>query len=321
MKDVVKVSLVQFAPRWFAREENAERMRSFAEREAESGTELIVFPEAANIGYFNAEVGSPIAYDSTISFVDFAAKYVKAAEPIPGPTTDTLTEVCKRYGVYITVGIVQSHPVVKATLYNSAALIGPQGVMGVYHKMHLAQNEKLFFYPGNTCEVYATDLGNIGMTVCYDGRFPEISRILALKGAEIICSMWAMSGAAMELIAYLGNLKYRAYTRAQENGLYYLACNRSGKEGDQTFLGRSAIAGPSGEIIAASETDDEEVIKAKLENEKLVRYRVRQTIFRDRRPELYYPIVEPLSQPNHPPTKTPGEAPQAQLSKEEDDAR
>lgn len=294
MKDKVKVSLIQFAPQWFQPENNAQRMRDFAEKEAQKGAELIVFPETSNIGYITPLVaGEATSFAPGVSAVEFAAKYVKASEPIPGPTTELLGEVSSQYNVYIVAGMSQLHPVIPATIYNSAVLIGPSGVVGVHHKVNTALHEKDLFYPGTTLDVYRTDLGNIGMLVCYDGRFPENARVLALKGAEIICSVWAIPN--LGKLINVHNLKYRAYTRAQENGCYFLACNRTGTEGDKVYMGHSAIAEPNGDIIAYADSDKEEVITAELYNEEVVKYRVSFTIFRDRRPDLYSLITAPPS--------------------------
>jgi predicted amidohydrolase len=297
MKEEVKVSLVQFATEWLQLEKNVERMRAFAESEAKAGQELIVFPELANIGYVTPFMpGDPVCFEGA-TFTELAAKYVRAAEPIPGPTTDALNEVTRKYGVYVVVGMAQKHPAVTGTVYNSAALIGPNGVIGVYHKMHAALNEKHFFYPGNTSDVFKTDLGNIGLQICYDIRFPELSRILALKGAEIICCVWAVPIAEGVAIPDVDSFKHRSYTRAQENGLYFLSCNRAGEMGSMRFLGHSAVAAPNGKLIAVSESSDEEVLRAVLKEEDLINYRSTLNVFRDRRPELYWPICAPLSEP------------------------
>jgi len=158
--------------------------------------------------------------------------------------------------------------------------------------MHIPLNEKYYFCPGDTAEVYQTDLGNIGMAVCYDNRFPELPRILALKGAEIICSIW--NKASTKDGDPMTN-KYLAHVRAQENGNYYLACSRAGKEGDTVFLGHSAMAQPDGGIIAYSDSEEEAVLTAELHNEEIVKFRAWLGVFHDRRPEKYSLITEPMS--------------------------
>ncbi len=283
-------------------------MTQFIEAEAKAGQELIVFPELANIGSLTPVMpGDPIGIKGMTN-AQFASTYMRAAETIPGPTTETISEVTKKYGVYVVVGMAQKHPVIPATLYNSAALIGPKGVIGVYHKMHVPLIEKLYFYAGNESDVFETELGNIGLEVCYDGRFPELSRILALKGAEIICCVWAVHTIphmASAVLPGVDTLYHRAYVRAQENGLFFISANRSGHEGDSPFLGHSAIAGPNGSLLAVSETDKEEVLRAVLKEADLINYRGTLSLFRDRRPELYGPICAPLSESYDPNTIIP----------------
>ena len=294
MRDKVKVTLVQFAPVWLKRQENAERMKNFADKAAGEGAQLIVFPELANIGYIvpvqPGQVSKP-----ELNSAEFATKYIRAAEPIPGPTTELLAKVARKHEVYVVVGIAQLHPTIPMTLYNSAALIGPSGVIGIQHKMHLPAQERHYFCPGNTAEVYSTDLGNIGMAICYDGRFPEMIRVLALKGAEIICTIWAVPK-AKEIIGTFDSLKYRAHTRANENLVYFIACSRSGREGNTEFIGRSAVAAPNGEVIAFCDSEEETTLTAELYNDELIKARTLLNVFSDRRPEMYSIISRQLSQ-------------------------
>jgi omega-amidase len=296
MKETVKASMVQFASEWLQPDMNARRMTTFAEAEARAGQDLIVFPELSNTGYITPlEVEEPCGYPGK-TYSEFAAAYMRAAETVPGPTTDALCEVTRKYGAYVVVGMAQKHPVIPFSLYNSAVLIGPRGIIGVHHKMHIPLNEKQFFYPGNTADVFKTELGTIGMQVCYDGRFPEITRLLALRGAEIVCSVWCVP-AIFTVPDAENSLKYRTYTRAQENGIYFISCNRSGTEGKTVMLGRSVVSAPDGSSIAISQTSDEEVIRVELTEERLLKYRSKLSIFRDRRPELYGEICRPLSEP------------------------
>jgi predicted amidohydrolase len=296
MKASVKASLVQFSSEWLQTERNAARMKALAETEAKAGQELIVFPELSNTGYITpVEVEEPCGFPGK-TYAEFAAAYMRASETVPGPTTDALCEVARKYGVHVVVGIAQKHPVIPFTLFNSAVLIGPAGILGVHHKVHIPLNEKQYFYPGNSIETFKTELGTIGMQVCYDGRFPEITRVLALKGAEIVCSLWCVP-AIFTVPDAENSLKYRSYTRAQENGLYFLSCNRTGTEGKTVMLGRSVACAPDGAAIAASTTSEEEAVRAELTEERLLRYRSKLSIFRDRRPELYGEICRPLSEP------------------------
>ncbi len=300
MKEQVRASVVQFATEWLNLEKNIERMCAFVAAEAAEGSELIVFPELADIGYI-----TPVApggdLDCEMSYQEFCERYVRAASPIPGPATDALSEMTRRHGVYVVVGLAQRDATIPGTLYNSGALIGPSGVIGVHHKVHLPFNEKLFFYPGNTAEVWKTELGNIGIAVCYDGRFPEFPRVLAVKGAEIICNIWAISSGVSDVSPGDDTLKHRAYTRAQENGLYYINCNRAGVQGKTKFAGRSAVGAPNGNLIGCSETAEEDVVRVTLSESDLIGYRSYLNVYRDRRPDMYGVLCRPLSQAYVPP--------------------
>lgn len=314
MKEEVKISVVQFASEWLQPEVNRQRMKSFVETEAKQGAELIVLPELVNTGYISpVGVGQPVGFED-MDFTQFASRFWRAAEPIPGPTTEALSEVTRRYGVYVVLGMAQHHPVIRGTLYNSGVLIGPRGVIGVHHKMHIPLEEKHFFYPGNTSEVFQTELGNIGIVICYDARFPELSRVLTLKGAEIICNMLVIpltTGLKIVVPDAENYLIHRGFTRAQENGVYFISASLPGREGKTQFLGHSCIAAPNGETIVASQTTEEDVIRATLTEERLINFRTAMNLLLDRRPEMYSTICKPLSEPFRPAAVTPSEAEQA----------
>jgi len=297
MKEEVKVSVVQMTSEWLQPERNIRRMNEFIDSEARAGQELIVFPELATVGCITPSMpGDPVGLKG-MTYAEFAASYVRAAETIPGPATEAISELTRRYGIYVVIGMAERHPVIPTTLYNSGVLIGPRGIIGVHHKMHLPLNEKLLFCAGNESEVFKTELGNIGVEVCYDGRFPELSRILALKGAEIICCIWNITASLGAVTPAQDSLYHRAYVRAQENGVFFVNANGSGYQGDMRLTGHSAIAAPNGTLLAVSESDQEEVIRTVLKEEMLITYRSVLNIFRDRRPELYGEICAPLSAP------------------------
>lgn len=284
MKDNVKVSVVQFAPDWLNPEHNAERMASFSEEEANRGADLILFPELSNLGYISPSHGLEL---------DFAMRYAALAETIPGPTTRLLGEVAERRGLHIVVGMAERHPTITGVLWNSAVLIGPSGkILQVQHKVHIPAGEKHYFSPGSGFAVTETELGRIALSVCYDGRFPESSRVMALKGAEIVCSLWARHGVPGQVNAEAGH--HLAFVRAHESSLFYLFCNRVGTENGNAFLGHSAIGAPNGELLAASPTSDEEVIRADLRGETIASARTYFSLYRDRRPDTYDILAEPI---------------------------
>jgi predicted amidohydrolase len=279
----VNVSLVQLASKHLDREANAARMAEFVLEEGrDHGADLVVFPELASTGYVEAHPDAA-----------FGKALQEQSEPIPGPTTAALGEAARASGTHVVAGISELHPRIPHVLLNAAVLIDPAGeVVGVQRKVHACLAEKNYYGEGDSIEVFDTALGRIGINVCYDARFPEVARVQALAGAEIIVSIWAsfVQGGKVPVTS----IQERTATRAMENAVYFLGCNRSGDEGPRHFYGRSAVAAPSGELIAISETDEEEAVRAELTPEALAAQRAYLTIFRDRRPELYGPITGPL---------------------------
>jgi omega-amidase len=284
MKEQVQVSAVQFDSVWLDREANARRMAEFVETEAkEHGAGLVVFPELATTGYVRPHLSDP----------DFTRRFYEQCEPIPGPTTELLGEVARKHGTHVIVGISQTHEKIPHVLCNSAALIGSDGkVVGVYQKLHAALEEKDYFVAGNTMGVHETELGRIAMNICYDVRFPELARAQALQEADLIVAVWAMYEQPGK--APSDSIIIRCRMRAKENLVYFVGCNRSGREGDKAYFGRSIIAGPDGEVIAKSDTDAEEVLRGTLTDQALQEQRARHSYLADRRPELYGAIVQPL---------------------------
>jgi len=292
LKDRVNVSMVQFAPEWLATSKNGERMRDYATREAKDGADLIIFPETSNVGHITPLLpGDPMEFSGVTGFPQFFQKYVQASEPVPGPTTRLLGSVAREYGVYIIVGISELHPVIPATLFDSAVLLGPHGLVGVQRKLHLNGGEKLFFSLGGSIRVHATSLGNIGLIVGYDVWFPEVSRILAVKGAEILCSI--CHGPSLPGVMDEETATNFAAVRSRENTAYFLVCTRAGAEGKYKMVGHSAVSDPTGTIISSADTDQETVTKAELTQEELVKTRGLLAVFRDRKPTLYSAVCEP----------------------------
>jgi len=174
-------------------------------------------------------------------------------------------------------------------LYNSAILIGPRGYVGKYRKMHLFMNEKDYFKPGNVgLPVFDIRLCTIGMLVCFDWIFPEVWRILALKGAEIVChpSNLVLPGLAQKGVPI----------HALTNRVYIVTANRIGTEGDLSFTGLSMIANPKGDILAQASQKREEVriqdIDIAMARDKMITNR--NHLFSDRRPEEYSLLTESI---------------------------
>lgn len=283
----VAISLVQFDAAVLDPGRNLVRMQAFAEEQARSGAKLIVFPELSNTGYieplapgapFSEQAGNP---------TDYALRLYEASEPPGGAYTQMLLEVARAHGVYIVAGLSLRHPVLAGAMFNASMLVGPDGVMGIYHKIHRWHLEKLYFIAGEHVSVQQTPFARIGMQVCYDIRFPEITRALMLGGAEIITNVWASFRPEDQPLEDEQIFLHRAYTRAIENGVFFLSCNRAGRQGHCRYMGRSVVVAPDGKVLAASTSENEDVIQAELDMQAVARYRSSVGLLTDRRPDVY----------------------------------
>lgn len=285
MQDIVRVAVAQIEVEGVKPALNLSKITDTIEKIVnEDKPDLVIFPELSNSGYVKGREQK--------DFTDFSAKYFRVAEKIPGPFTAVLCEYAKKHNIYLILGLLEAHPNIPGTLFNSAVLIDAEGeIIGHYRKVHIPAEEKHYFYPGNKAEVYTTELGNIGLLICADNSFPELPRVLSLKGAEIICAPYARpKGVGADPDLYWRIVSCRAY----ENNNFFIACNRVGKEGDLVFEGRSCICGPQGEFLALSKLETEEIIRADLSAEALLTARIRYSRFRDRRPDLYGILVLPF---------------------------
>ncbi len=279
----ITVAVAQIDPHLGANERNLAHIQQLFEEALAHGAHLTVFPECAISGY---------------GFANLAAGYA-VSETVPGPSTEGLARLCREHrmedggGPYVVVGLLErtGDP---AIIYNSAVLIGPEGVVGTYRKAHLPLlGVDRFTTPGDTgFPVWETEIGRVGMIICYDLRFPEAMRVLTLSGADIIAlpTNWPEgSQNAPQLFTR---------TRALENRVFVLACNRCGEESGFRFFGHSQITDPRGDVLAEA-AGGEELCYAKIDPLKARRKRIilRPGEFEldtigDRRPELYGRITE-----------------------------
>lgn len=232
------------------------------------------------------------------------------AETVPGAAIEALGEKARQHGLTIIAPFYLREP--DGRHYNSAVVIGPDGrlVPGelpgggsvpYFSKVHLPQvatdnfstDEKRWFTPGTEFPIFRTAPGpRIGLLICYDRRFPEAWRALVLAGAEIIfmpacVPAWDAATAASSAEMFVAELR----TRACENLVFVVACNRAGYEqfrGVQTlFFGQSCIIGPGGGLIAQGLANAPCLVRGTVDMEELERARARLPLLRDRRPELY----------------------------------
>lgn len=279
LKNNVIVAAAQIDLQLFDAESNLSVVEAkIKEAKSAKNADLIVFPELASVGY----ISDRDKY--------FGEKYIKSADTIPGVFTDALCELAKSYDIHIICGMTELHPDIPGTLYNSAVLIDRKGkIVGVHRKAQIPGYEKHWFIPATSCDVFETELGKIGIGICYDNQFCEYTRSLAVKGAEILVMLWNMPNFSNspEILYHL------TATRAFENRFYAVSCNRIGENNGMSFFGYSCVADPLGELVATAK-DQEELVYAELDRSMILRERAQMPIFRDRRPDLYGDLVKPL---------------------------
>ncbi len=266
----MRIAFSQFAPELGAVEKNRERLAALLERVE---ADLVVLPELATTGYL------------------FASRedVWRLAEPIPGPTVELLHACAKRRDSYIVLGLAER---AGDRCYNSAVLIGPQGVIGTYRKMHLFHEEKRLFDPGDLgFPVFEIEGVKVGLLICFDHFFPEAARTLALQGAQVIAHPSNL------ILPGVGQLTTRV--RALENRVFWILANRVGTEAcgslRVTFTGCSQIIAPDGSILCEAPPEGENVSVVEISPQQACDKRVTALtdLFADRRPTWYSLLSSP----------------------------
>jgi predicted amidohydrolase len=214
------------------------------------------------------------------------------AEPIPGPTIDRLAERARRHGVYIHAGSILETRPGDPRLYNTTVVLDPDGdVIASYSKIHMfdvvldgvaAYQESATISPGDEIVIAEIDGIPVGLAICYDLRFPELFRILALRGAEII-----MLPAAFTMTTGKDHWEVLIRARAIENGVFMVAPAQMGQHppGNWSY-GRSIIVDPWGTVLTTA-PDAETVITAELDRARLQNVRRQVPSLANRQPERY----------------------------------
>lgn len=219
-----RVAALQFNPRLGEKVQNIERLLQLVEEAANEGARLIVLPEMATTGY---------CWTSR----EEVAPYV---EPIPGPTTTQFQELATRHDCYIALGLPECDPAT-GVYYNSLALLGPEGLIGSYRKVHSYIAEPRWARDGDQgFPVWETPLGRLAGAICMDAVYFESTRIPALHGADVILFPTNWLGERSPSSQWMA--------RALENGVYLIAANRSDCERGVQFSGGSCVLDPDGSI-------------------------------------------------------------------------
>jgi predicted amidohydrolase len=233
---------------------------------AASGADLVIFPELA----LNTWGGC----DDCAATHAPCAWHLGQAELADGTSCDTIASAAAEHGIHVIYGFEERDATDAGTIYNSANIVGPKGLIGTYRKLHLGiPLETDRFTPGSELPVFETDLGPIGISICYDFyNNPELCRVLALKGARLLVNPTGRS----DLPRAKQNLEDATLIRAQENLVFAASANRVGNShGGSTWAGGSVIGGPEFPgfgLVLAQAGEDEELIVAKLDFIELAKW-------------------------------------------------
>jgi N-carbamoylputrescine amidase len=270
----VKIACIQMQPAIGNVEANVAHSIALIDRAVGLGARLVVLPELCNSGYMFQSREEAFA----------------TSEPVPaGPTVRAWSETAARHKLHLVAGICEREG---AKLFNSAVLIGPAGYIGTFRKVHLWNEENLYFEPGDLgFPVFHTAIGRIGMAICYDGWFPETYRLCALQGADIVCvpTNWVPIPGQAEGREAMANIL--AMAAAHSNSIYIACADRVGTERGQPFEGQSLIVGYTGWPVAGpASRDREEILVAEValgEARRARNWNAFNQVLRDRRSDLY----------------------------------
>jgi predicted amidohydrolase len=276
MTQTIRVAGVQMDPKLADVGANLARCLELLDVAVAGGAQLVAFPEAALSGY---------VYRSL-------EEAVPVAETVPGPSTEIIANACRRLDVHVAVGLLEKDG---DGCYNCSALIGPQGLVGKYRKLHLPfLGVDRFVRPGDLAPVvFDTPLGRIGLAICYDLDFPELARVLTLMGAQLILTItnWP------DDIEFVPD--YVVQTRARENLVNLMAINRAGEERGVRFIGRSKIVDPTGTTLAEGNHFIEDLVFADIDmaaadqkHKVVIPGELEVDMLEDRRPEFYGLLTE-----------------------------
>jgi predicted amidohydrolase len=267
MKDVFKIALAQISCRQADKTRNLKEIKKAVAKAKKQGAELVIFPELSLTGYVVRD------------------EIYELAERIPGPSTKVMEDVAKKNDIHVVFGMPEISDKTEATLHNSAVLIGPEGLIGKYHKMYLPTHsifeEKRYFRPGYRTAVFDTELGKLGFIICYDIYFPEVTRLTRLKGAQLIVCISASPGVRRSFFEAL------TVARAIENTAFLAFVNLAGIEDGLQFWGGSRLVGPNGRVLVQAKYDEDDFVVGEVNYADIRPIEAFVPTLRDLRPELF----------------------------------
>jgi predicted amidohydrolase len=267
MKEKIKVALAQISSKRENKKENLQKIEELTIKAKEQAADLVIFPELSLTGY--------VLHD----------QIYELAEIIPGASTKTIEELAKKTGVHIIFGMPELSEKTKATIFNTAVFVGPQGFIGKYRKMYLPTHsvfeEKRYFRLGYQTAAFNTAIGKIGLIICYDIFFPEVCRLTRLKGAELTVCISASPAARRRYFEILTE------ARALENTAFLAYVNLAGVQDGLQFWGGSRLVSPTGELLAKAKYDEEDLVICEVDYRDSRSAETFIPTLRDLRPELF----------------------------------
>jgi predicted amidohydrolase len=259
MQEQLSVSAVQFNIALGDTQQNLNKVKRALERVAEKGGELVVLPEMWSAGYDYKRLAS----------------HAQETPEIIG----SISKQAQKLGLVVVGSLPEME---QGKIYNTAHVIDRGEVLGCYRKLHMfsTMGEDRFLAPGQEILVLDTSVGRLGIAICYDLRFPELFRKMALDGAEVICLPAEWPKPRQE------HWRTLLRARAIENQLFLVAANCCGIQGKLDFFGMSLLLSARGEVLAEGGEEDTELV-ATLEYQDMLRYREQIRCLDDRRPEIY----------------------------------
>ena len=258
--------LAQTGPKLGNKERNLKQISEQASKARKKNVDLLIFPELHLTGYTMRDEVSHLA------------------ESIPGPSTRKVETLAREHDVHIVFGMPEESEV-KGVIHNTAVFVGPKGLVGRYRKIHLPTHsvfeERRYYRPGQEASVFRTDIGIIGLNICYDLYFPELTRLQALQGAELVVCISASPGLRRRFFEGF------CLSRAMENAVYLAYINRVGIEEGLQFWGGSRVIAPNGSVLAQCKYDVEEFQICKVDLGEVSRARAFIPTIKDLEPGLF----------------------------------
>ena len=267
MKDKIRLALAQISSKRENKDENLAKFEKITQKAKEQGADLVIFPELSLTGYVVRD------------------QLYELAEPIPGPSVHRVEEIAKKTNMHIIFGMPELSEKTRATLFNTAVFVGPNGFIGKYRKMYLPTHsvfeEKRHFRPGYQAAAFETPIGKIGLCICYDLFFPEVTRLVRLQGAQLIVCISASPAVRRSYFEIL------TAARALENTAFLAYVNLVGVEDGLQFWGGSRLITPTGDIVAKAKYDEEDFVLCEVNYNDIRAAETFIPTLRDLRPELF----------------------------------